>query len=348
MGYYFSMSALGEALKESPLTTGIGSLPHILPLEAVKLVTQAFDVPFWPQLPNISYKEQMIPQYSEGIPFVREDAQARKVYVRRDNSDDLMRFYESYDEESRIAVSDDYARGLSPFVKEVSNRRFRFLKGHVTGPLTFTLGLTDEEGRSVYFDEEMREICLMALKAKVRWQVDQLAPHAEEVIIFLDEPILSALGSTTYVSVMRDEAVRLLGDAVDAVKAMGAVAGVHCCGRAEWPLLIEAGAEIVSFDAYDFAETLSIYPEDINAFLCGGGVIAWGIVPTTDRIADEDEASLIELFRSVIKGVTEYVPEDAVMGGMLITPSCGTGSRTIEETLKVFELLMRLKEEMSP
>ena len=85
-------------------------------------------------------------------------------------------------------------KGCIRFVKNIENSRFPFLKGHVTGPLTFTLGLRDEKGKCVYYDEELREISLLLLKAKIRWQMKVLKPFADRVVIFIDEPILSASG----------------------------------------------------------------------------------------------------------------------------------------------------------
>ncbi|MDP2168051.1 MAG: hypothetical protein Q8J64_06950, partial [Thermodesulfovibrionales bacterium] len=222
-------------------TTGIGSLPHTDPVEASRAVLETFDIPFWPQLPRLSFMEGMVAQYSEGMPFIRTDPEKGSVWLDDSGGEELERFYEGYNDNTLIAVSENHARGLYAFLGEIQGRGFEFLKGHVTGPLTFSLGLNDANGRPVYFNEELREICLMLLKAKVRWQAETLRPHAKGLIMFMDEPILSALGSTTYMGVSRQEALRLLRETSDAIKASGAVSGIHCCGRAEWPLLIEAG-----------------------------------------------------------------------------------------------------------
>ena len=55
-----------------------------------------------------------------------------------------------------------------------------------------------------------------------------------DVICFIDEPILSAFGCSTYVSVQRDDVVAKLREVIEAVHAEGALAGVHCCGNTEW------------------------------------------------------------------------------------------------------------------
>ncbi|MCI0468592.1 MAG: hypothetical protein L0Y62_00825 [Nitrospirae bacterium] len=327
-------------------TTGIGSLPNKKAEDACELILGTFDIPFWPQLPRISFKESMIAQYSEGMPFIRISEQDGDVWLIRDGSDELDRFYESCADDARIAISEDYARGLHYFLKIIKGRRFPILKGHVTGPLTFLLGLKDNYGRLAYFDEELREISTMLLQAKARWQIDMLRQQADKVIIFVDEPILSAIGSSAYLGVDNEEAERLLKNMTAAIEAAGGISGIHCCGRADWQLVIRSGAKIINFDAYEYFDTLAIYHKDIKKFLEGGGYLAWGIVPTTDAIKSADDEGLKSLMNAHLKTLCKRIPSELVKERILLTPSCGTGSRSVEETVKVFQLLLRLKEAM--
>lgn len=328
------------------MTTGIGSLPHTDPEEACRLVLGTFDIPFWPQLPKLSFHESMIPQFSEGIPFIKIDEKKEKIWIEREESDDLTRFYEGYSEDSRITISEDYAKGFNIFIRLIKDKQFDFLKGQITGPLTFTLGLKDAEGRLVYFDEELREISLMLLRAKIRWQMDILKPHAKNIIIFIDEPILSALGSTSYLGVDPEEVLRLLRETSDTIKHAGGIPGIHCCGKADWSLVINSDVRIISFDAYGYSDTISMYPAEFTGFLKGGGYLAWGIVPTTEAIIGETPDSIKKRFDVSLERLSKSIPADLLLSQILLTPSCGTGSRDIIETLKVFQLLIGLKESL--
>lgn len=325
-------------------TTGIGSLPHLDPEEACGLVFETFDIPFWPQLPRVSFLEWMIPQYSEGMPFITVDEVSERIFIDRNESDELDRFYETCRDECRIAISDDYARGFHAFLKIIRGKRFDILKGQITGPLTFTLGLKDREGRLVFFDEELRQISLMLLQAKARWQIDQLRPHCEEVIMFLDEPIFSAIGSSTYLGVSREESLRLLSETTSAIVTAGGIPGIHCCGSADWALVVESGAKIINFDACSYFENLAMYRDEIGAFLEKGGYLAWGVVPTTDEMGRETSESLVAKFDNALESISRHIPKDLLLSRILLTPSCGTGSRSIEETIRIFQLLIRLKE----
>jgi hypothetical protein len=218
------------------------------------------------------------------------------------------------------------------------------VKGHITGPLTFALSLTDKQKRPLYFDEELRELSLELLKGKVRWQIEKLRPYAGNVLIFIDEPILSALGTSTYIGVSTDEASRMLREIVTHIKECGGIAGIHCCGKADWPLILSSGIDVFNYDSYFFWDTLSIYPEEIKEFINNGGVIAWGIVPTTDAIRG---VTLEGLGEQLERGLTSLekigIPRDKLRNQTLLTPSCGTGSLKIEDTLKVFSLLKDLR-----
>jgi hypothetical protein len=328
-------------------TTGIGSLPHHNAEEACRLILGTVDIPFWPQLPKRSFREFMIPQYSEGMPFFRIDPTKETFWIERDSPEELERFYESWTPGSRIAISEDYAAGLHTFLAMTQNRRFDYLKGHVTGPLTFTLGLKDHEGKAAYFDEELREISLMLLKAKINWQIDILKTNASDVIIFIDEPILSALGSSGYLGVSPAEALRLLQETTGTIRAAGGIAGIHCCGNADWSLVIKSGADIINFDAFDYLGAIALYSEEFRGFLEQGGLLAWGIIPTSDAVTVENAESIQGRFTAGFAQLARRIPESLLRSHILLTPSCGTGSRTVDETLKVFQLLMRLKEEMA-
>lgn len=327
-------------------TTGIGSLPHADPEAACQLILRTFDIPFWPQLPKRSFRESMITQYSEGMPYMNIREADGEVWIARDLSDELDRFYESCGDNARIAISEDFSIGLHTFLRTIKGRRFPVLKGQVTGPATFTLGLKDTEGRLVYFDEELREVAGMLLQAKARWQVDVLRQHADGVIIFIDEPILSAIGSSAYLGVDSEEILRLLRATAAAIEDAGGIPGIHCCGRADWPVVIKSGVKILSFDAYGYFPTLSIYHEELKTFLESGGYLAWGIVPTSEAVTEVDDEVLSRLLRTGLDTLSNYMPRELLTSRMMLTPSCGTGTRSVEETIRIFQLIIRVKEDL--
>ncbi len=326
-------------------TTGIGSLPHTDPAEACRIILDSVDIPFWPQLPHRSFLELMVPQYSEGFPFVRIEGETIRVEHQPDERA-LTVFYEAVAGNTGFPVSREYAAGLHAFIDILArqDRKLETVKGHITGPLTFALSLTDDRKRPIYFDDQLRELSLELLKGKAGWQIEALRPYAENVLIFIDEPILSALGTSAYIGVSHEEASRMLREIVGHVRACGAIAGIHCCGKADWPLVLGSGIDVFNYDSYFFWDTLGIYPAEMKAFIENNGYIAWGVIPTTEAIR---EVTLGGLEEQLERGLTSLekagVPGDRLRRQALITPSCGAGSLNPEDTIKVFSLLKELR-----
>jgi hypothetical protein len=325
-------------------TTGIGSAPHSNAQEACELIAASFDIPFWPQLPYRSFREMMIPQYAEGLPFLRIDDSAEKIFLERDDSDDLDRFYETHAELPGVAISENHSAGIHTFINTFAGKHFNIVKGHVTGPLTFTLGLKDASGAPIYFDEELREIASMLLQAKIRWQIETLKKLADNVIIFIDEPIFSAIGSSSYLGVKDDEILRLLSDFAAAIESAGGISGIHCCGKADWHMVIQSGVKILNFDAFEYFDTFAMYSDDVKTFLDGGGYLAWGIVPTSDAIATISDRDIESLFKERLAKLKDIIKSNLIFSQSLITPSCGAGGRTVAEAERIFRLCRRLKE----
>jgi hypothetical protein len=111
--------------------------------------------------------------------------------------------------------------------------------------------------------------------------------------------------------------------------------------------LIDANVDIISFDAFEFGETIAYYPEQINKFLEGGGVIAWGIVPTSVKINQETPGSLEKKLNENIKNLAgKGIDENLIWERCLLTPSCGTGPLSVELSEKIFQNLSELSKRL--
>jgi len=340
------------------MATGIGSMPFTDVDRAIEVSLSRFpEAPFWPQLPRLDLNEQMEIQYSEGMPCVVIDREKRRMHfdTSGDYSDAFAAFYEAYilamdaDEGSgdcsAMAISPAFSRGIDAFEKKLGARgaKLPFVKVQTTGPCSFALTIVDENKRAVYYNDEFRDVVIKALAMKCRWQIQKFQPFADRVICFIDEPILSGFGSSTYVSVKRENVVAHLAEVVDAVHADHGIAGVHCCGNTEWSILIDAGVDIVNFDAFEFGETIAMYPDAVKRHLKRGGLLAWGIVPTSVAIRQQSVESLSVLLEKMMDHLAaKGIDKQLIAEHALITPSCGTGSMEPADAEKVFELTQSL------
>ena len=347
------------SIKPKCLATAIGSLPHGDAAKAVDVVLDAIpDAPIWPQLSARGLNEQMEIQYSEAIPRRVIDEEKGRMYfdTSGDYSEEFAEFYEAYmmamdpDEGtgdcSAMAISPEFSAGIFELEARLQGEGGKrpFVKVQTTGPCSFSLTVVDENKRALYYNEEFRDVIVKALAMKCRWQIQKFKPYAEKIICFVDEPILSAFGSSTYVSVQRDDVVAILAEMVEAVHAEGALCGVHCCGNTEWSILVDAGVDIVNFDAFEFGETIAMYPDHIKKLLAEGRVLAWGVVPTSTAIREQTVESLMAQYE---KGVDNLVAKTGldkqlILEQTIITPSCGTGSMEVADAEKVFDLTGKL------
>jgi methionine synthase II (cobalamin-independent) len=344
------------------LATGVGSMPFTDADHAVDIaMTRLSECPFWPQLPQLGLNEQMDAQYSEGMPCLVVDREKDRIYfdTSGDYSEDFAEFYEAYltamdpDEGtgdcSAMAISQDFAQALPVFEKRLQNnaQKLPFVKMQTTGPCTFALNAVDENKRSIYYNEEFRDVIVKALAMKCRWQIQKFRQFADQVICFIDEPILSAFGSSTYVSVQRDDVVTLLAEMIEAIHADRAMAGIHCCGNTEWSILVDAGVDIVNFDAFEFGESIAIYPEAIQALFARDGMLAWGIVPTSAEIQQQSVETLAPRFETLMDQLaSKGIDRQTIVNRAIITPSCGAGSMTPELAEMVFEITQGLSKTM--
>jgi methionine synthase II (cobalamin-independent) len=92
-------------------------------------------------------------------------------------------------------------------------------------------------------------------------------------------------------------------------------------------MVLSTNIDVLSFDAYSYGYTISLFPDDIASFLERGGAIAWGIVPNDEEgLKKETPASLVErLEREMFKLSSRGISPDLVLRASLITPQCGLG-----------------------
>ena len=325
------------------LPTAIGSMPHTDPSEACSQILKYLkEIPVWPQLPRRSFKENMYAQYSEGFPgiTVTED----KVYVdcAQDLDEPLEKLYTAYLENDidKYAVSADYAAGLHYFLN-LKDIRPMAVKGQLTGPVTWGLTVTDNEGKAIIYDDALGDAMAKFLRLKAGWQEKELSKISPNTIIFVDEPYMASFGSVA-VPLSKEKVISLLEEVF---RGISGLKGVHCCGNTDWSVLLETSIDILSFDAYNYARSLSLYPAEIKSFLDRKGTIAWGIVPNDEQsLAKETVASLKDRLEEAMAPFTrEGVPFKQLLQQGLLTPSCGLASLpTTEAAAQALELLTGL------
>jgi methionine synthase II (cobalamin-independent) len=324
------------------LPTAIGSMPQTDAKSAcAQVVHYLKDIPAWPQLPKRAYNENMYAQYSQGFPGIVVENE--RIYVDRTQAHkELEQFYTDFlaDDYNKYAIGADYAAGLHTFLNW-DNLSPWAVKGQVTGPVTWGMTVTDENRKAIIYDDTLSEAVPKLLRMKARWMEKILSQISKNIIIFLDEPYMAAFGSVGMM-LSRETVVSLLNETFEGISG---VKGVHCCGNTDWSIILETNTDIISFDTYNYAESLAIYPREVKRFLEKGGTIAWGIVPNeTENLAKETVASLKDRLEEAMAPFTrEGIPFKQLIRQGLLTPSCTlTPLGTEEAGGQALELLVEL------
>lgn len=339
------MPACRAEFNPGMLATAVGSMPHTDPQPAWELIERYLPaIPAWPQLPNRAFHENMYVQYSEGFPGIVLQGEER-VYVDRGRALDegLERLYLSYlqNDLDAYAISSTYAAGLQSMLAS-DLRGAVAVKGQVTGPISWGLSVTDQARRPVLYDEVLADALAKHLRLKAAWEERALSSLNPRTIIFVDEPYLSALGSA-FVSVSREQVVELLEEVLLGIQCLK---GVHCCGNTDWSVLLETSIDILNFDAYNYAESLSLYPDAVMSFLDRGGILAWGIVPNEEKAlaAETPESLTSRLEEAMALLVRKGIDQELLIKRCLLTPSCGLGGLTADQAAHALELAASLSE----
>jgi methionine synthase II (cobalamin-independent) len=327
------------------LPTGIGSMPHTNADEACSIITKYLpDIPFWPQLPRRSPKENMVVQFSEGFPGATIEGDKVHVEPSANFESEVERVYVDCDEDDahRYGVSKEYAAGLHALLTRAAGSKM--LKGQVTGPITWGLTVTRQDGLGLLYDDTLAETVAKFLRLKASWQEKVLGEISSTTIIFVDEPYLVSLGSV-FTPVPEEKVPVLLEEVFKGIKG---IKGLHCCGNTNWAVVLDTAIDILSFDAYNYASSLSTHSDKVKSFLERGGTVAWGIVPNDEEVlAKESPASLRDRLEEAMAPFTrDGVQFKQIVAQGLITPSCGLNVLSPEAARQALELTATLSTDL--
>jgi methionine synthase II (cobalamin-independent) len=334
------------------IATGVGSVPFLdVQGTCLSILRHLPEIPYWPQFVRRSLLEDMSIQFSEGLPLLKIIEDKRSLVISGDLESELTTFYDRFlaEDTEYFAISREYAPGLYELLSAIEQSpktHGPYIKGQSVGPITFSAGITDEIGKSILHHADLREAMVKGLSIKALWQVRTLSQSGKRPIIFLDEPYLSGYGSA-FTPIQRDEVISLIKEVIDYLRERSeTLVGVHCCGNTDWSMIMEAGPDIISFDAFGYLDYFLLYPEAIIRYLGDGGIIAWGIVPTVSFTGKESVEGLCSRLQEGLHRLSECGLDSGTLNrNSMLTPACGLGTMDQASAERALELLSMLSSE---
>jgi hypothetical protein len=335
------------AIPGNLLTTAMAVMPHKDADRALDLAL-SLDVPFWPQLPHLSYYEDMYVQASEGFPGIVLDLEKRTVRFSMEKfTDDFEETMVHFDEPEYFDISDTYSVVYHRFLGlELSDRPA--IRGQIEGPISFGFNVLDQDDRPILFNDTIRPFMIEFMAKRANVQLDRLKKLNINAFMFIDEPGLQYLFSA--LSGYGDVAAK--GDMEVLFSLIERPRGVHLCGNPDWDFLLSLDLEVLSLDVYANGEVFVAYGKSIRTFLDRGGMIVWGIVPTNfEPFEKEDLDSLEERLAQLWSHLEkEGIDREFLLSRSMLSPATcclvnPDGEKTVEKAFKTIqELSLRLRE----
>ena len=254
----------------------MGIMPHKDVKRALELAL-SLHIPFWPQLPNVSYYEDMYVQASEYFPGIQVDLESQRITLNLAQFRDEVAgaYMDRLEQPDTFILSQRYSTVYSRFL-ELDLASYAAIRGQLIGPVSFGFRVNDQERKPIIYNDEVRTILFDFLQRKANAQYRQLRERNRNAFVWLDEPglgwVFSGMTGYSDVQAKADYGVFLSG--------IEGPRGLHLCAAVNLPYLLELGVDILSFDAYQIELMPRGYAEAVGAFLRNGGIISWGIVPT--------------------------------------------------------------------
>lgn len=260
-------------------TTAMGIMPHRDVDQALKLAL-SLDIPFWPQLPNVSLYEDMYVQTSEHFPGIAIDFEkGRLVFKTARFEEDLNDYFTKMEHPETYALTQEYSKVFKRFLSK-DLKGYKAIRGQITGPVSFGFKVLDENFKPIIYNEEVKTILFDFIQKKVNFQYQELKAKNQNAFVWVDEPGLGYVFSG--LSGYNDQQAK--EDYYDFIQGLEGPKGLHLCADVNLPYLLELGIEILSFDAFQIGFMPKEYAWSVAEFMKKGGVISWGIVPTESSV----------------------------------------------------------------
>jgi hypothetical protein len=318
----------------------MGIMPHA-DLERALNVALSLDIPFWPQLPRVSYFEDMYVQALEHFPGVKIDAANQKILF------DLSRFYEElplYFEKAEVpetfSLTKEFSLVYHRFLeKDLSG--YPAIRGQMISPISLGLKVVDQDRKPIIYHDEVREVLFDFIQKKVNRQYWELKAKNPNAFVWVDDPGLELI-FTAFSGYNEGQAKNDLDLFLGGVESLR---GIHLCAKPDWDFLLKSKIDILSFDSFNCGAVIINYPS-LKEFIGRGGIISWGIVPTyTELLEKETIPSLQERLESFWDDLSRRgVDRERLLRQSLLAPAtCNLLNPDKEKTVeKAFEVLKEL------
>ncbi|MFZ3172718.1 MAG: hypothetical protein WA118_12175 [Carboxydocellales bacterium] len=321
-------------------TTAMGVMPHTDVQEAIKLALK-LDIPYWPQLPRVSFYEDMYVQVTENFPGITIDDSKQKIKFSLEEFYTGMEEYVlRYEDEAIFGLSEGYSLVYRKFMEQQLGG-YSAIRGQSIGPISFGMKITDADKKPIIYNNEVKGFLYEFIARKCNHQYRELVKKNPQAFVWVDEPGLEIIfGSFSgYPSEQAKIDFREFLNNIEGPK------GVHLCGNPDWSFLLkDVDLDILSLDAFGTGRIFTRYVAEIKGFLDKGGIISWGIVPT---LTEEQTGQSVLTLINKLEEFWDYldkagIPKQTILQQAWLAPArcClinTDGTKSVERAFQVLQ-----------
>jgi hypothetical protein len=322
----------------------MGIMPH-QDIERALEVALSLDIPFWPQLPKVSYFEDMYVQVLENFPGVKMDMVNRRIIFDLSHFyEELPSYFEKADDPRTFRLTKEFSLVYHRFLeKDLSH--YSAIRGQMISPISLGLKVVDQDQKPIIYHDEVREVLFDFIQKKVNQQYQELREKNPNAFVWVDDPGLELI----FTAFSGYNEVQARGDLDRFLEGLEGPKGIHLCAKPDWDFLLKSKLDILSFDSFNCGAVIINYPS-LREFFNRGGIISWGIVPTYTELLDPETIdSLIERLESFWEGLSRKgVDRERLLRQSLLAPAtCNLMNPDRERTVeKAFEMLKELSKKI--
>jgi hypothetical protein len=179
----------------------------------------------------------------------------------------------------------------SPFLNkyELLIKKFKPQNAYINllGPFSVSQKIFQSINKQSLLDKTYRKLIIQAIGVKALWAINKIKEYCPTTtpVILLEEPLFSLYGNLKRENeeISPELITSLFNKIIETIHSAGGIVGIHSHKKCHWTIPINAGVDIISFDAYNNPNNLTIISDEISEFIVKGGKINWGIIPIANE-----------------------------------------------------------------
>lgn len=334
------MEAVQSLIKPLSLI-GVGSVPFVQGENTCEWIFKHWDIPFWPQYPARSFRENFVFQFLDGFPGLRvseKEASFEEQEFLSGESEYKRRLEASFANFEFLCFepAGGWASGYDQMKTLLEQGAFpekQVLKLQITGYETVWKSFFSKRVSRPPQARRIRKMLSLTLIAKGLAQIERALSADRVPLIFIDEPLYAGASNE-------------LGEMVERFRQAGARVGIHLCSNVCWDGLGTLGLDFFHFDLTAREKWSESNGRFIQTVLQSGSWIVWGVVPT-HPVPDFQIRNYAPPFLDILNTLLQsVVSTQEALNRSLLAASCGTGTLSPAQSEAVFQSLRQTAESL--